>query len=551
MHCRFKARGRWGTQQWADANGHPGPREGNHVDIEAGLVGHWILDGDCDDHSGNGNHGRLEGGIAYTAPLPLGGGPGAASYDGRSGRITVPLSDTLALGTGDFSLAAWVNSKRITTGVPGDILSQYCPATRRGFNFGIQSAAGVGSSQTNWRNVFFGIDNGKLETAWTNHGRPGNAVFIKALAVHDGALYAGTYEGGAGETGHVYRFAGDTTWEDCGAPAGCNAVSTLAEFNGDLYAATSCYRAQGSALANSPNRVPGGSVYRYAGGTEWVDCGQLGDAEDVFGLAVYNGELYGSAMYSAGMFKYAGGKTWLPCGDPGTRVAVLGVFQGGLYASGYDVGGVFRYEGERRWSFRGNAGESTQLYSFASYQGRLHTGVWPSGSVYRQDDGLPWLDCGRLGEELEVMGMMVYNGKLYGGTLPTGSVYRYDGEGAWVSTGQLDTTPDVRYRRAYTMAVYQGRLFSGTLPSGNVLSLEAGKNVTHDHALPGGWRHLAAVRAGGVLRLYVDGALVSESAPFNDADYDLAIAKNRSRSATAKSAPSAVASPTCGSTTAR
>ena len=119
------------------------------------------------------------------------------------------------------------------------------------------------------------------------------------------------------------------------------------------------------------------------------------------------------------------------------------------------------------------------------------------------------------------MGMMVYNGKLYAGTLPTGSVYRYDGEGEWVSTGQLDTTPDVKYRRAWTMAVYQGRLFCGTLPSGNVLSLEAGRNVTHDHALPGGWHHLAAVRAGGALRLYVDGAAVARSAPFNAADYDL------------------------------
>ena len=490
------------------------------VDVANGLIGHWKLDGNSEDSSGNGNHGRLDGGVTFAAPLPLGGGPGAAAFDGRGACITVPQSESLALGTGDFSLTAWVQSDRVTTDVPGDILSRYCPESRRGFNCGIQSAAGVGSSQTNWRNVFFGIDDGMVEPAWTNHGRPGNAIFIKALAVHDGALYAGTYEGGAGETGHVYRFAGDTHWEDCGAPAGCNAVSALAEYNGDLYAAVSCYRAQGSALPNSPNRVPGGSVYRYAGGTALVDCGQLGNAEDVFGLAVYQGELYGSAMYSAGMFRYAGGKTWLPCGDPGTRVAVLGVFQGGLYASGYDVGGVFRYEGDRRWSFRGNAGESTQLYSFASYQGRLHTGVWPSGSVYRQDDGLPWLDCGRLGEELEVMGMMVYNGKLYAGTLPTGSVYRYDGEGNWASTGQLDTTPDVRYRRAYTMAVYQGRLFCGTLPSGNVLSLEAGRNVTHDHALPGGWHHIAAVRAGGMLRLYIDGAPAAESASFDPADYD-------------------------------
>lgn len=491
------------------------------MNVDAGLLGHWLLDGDCDDHSGNGNHGKIEGAIEFTAPLPLGGGPGAALFDGCSARITIPHDNSLLLGTGDFSLAAWVNSNRVTTDVPGDILSQYCPATRRGFNFGIQSAPGVGSCQSNWRNVFFGIDDGKQEPAWTNHGRPGNAVYAMALAVHDGALYAGTYEGEEGETGHVYRFVGGTNWEDCGAPADCNAVSALAQYDGDLYAAVSCYRAQGSSLPNSPNRRPGGKVYRYAGGTEWVDCGQLGDAEDVFGLAVYNGELYGSAMYSRGMFRYDGGKTWLPCGNPGTRVAVLGVFQGGLYATGYDVGGVFRYEGEQRWAFCGNASDSTQLYSFASYQGRLHTGVWPSGSVYRQDDGLPWLNCGRLGEELEVMGMMVYNGKLYAGTLPAGSVYRYDGEGEWAHTGQLDTTPDVRYRRAWTMAVYQGRLFCGTLPSGNVLSLEAGRNVTHDHALPGGWHHLAAVRADGVLRLYVDGALAAESAPFNAAGYDL------------------------------
>ena len=119
------------------------------------------------------------------------------------------------------------------------------------------------------------------------------------------------------ETGHVYRFAGGTAWEDCGAPADCNAVSTLAVYDGDLYAGVSCYRAQGSSLPESPNRRPGGSVYRYAGGTQWVDCGQLGDAEDVFGLAVYDGELYGSAMYSAGMFKYAGRQDLVAMRRPG------------------------------------------------------------------------------------------------------------------------------------------------------------------------------------------------------------------------------------------
>ena len=257
--------------------------------IDSGLVGHWTLDGNYDDHSGNGNHGRSHGAVAMTPPNPIASLPGTAQFDGRSACITVPHSETLALGTADFSVAAWVNSNRITTDVPGDILSKFCGTSRRGFNFGIQTAAGVASSQSNWRNVFFGIDDEQVEPDWTNNGRPGNAQCVMGLAVHAGSLYAGTYEGCAGETGHVYRCAGGTAWEDCGAPADCNAVSTLAVYDGDLYAGVSCYRAQGSSLPESPNRRPGGSVYRYAGGKEWVDCGQLGDAEDVFGLAVYAG----------------------------------------------------------------------------------------------------------------------------------------------------------------------------------------------------------------------------------------------------------------------
>ena len=116
--------------------------------------------------------------------------------------------------------------------------------------------------------------------------------------------------------------------------------------------------------------------------------------------------------------------------------------------------------------------------------------------------------------------MMVYNGRLYAGTLPLAEVYRYDGE-SWTRTGQLDATPDVRYRRAWSMAVYQGKLFCGTLPSGHVLSLEAGKCVTYDHELKPDWRHLVAVRSDDRLKLYVDGRLAATSSPFNPADYDL------------------------------
>ena len=128
----------------------------------------------------------------------------------------------------------------------------------------------------------------------------------------------------------------------------------------------------------------------------------------------------------------------------------------------------------------------------------------PHAKVLRWAGGTNWISTGRLGEEKETMPLLVYNGKMYGGTLPLAEVYRYDNPD-WTKVGRVDFTPDVRYRRAWTMAVFQGRLFVGTLPSGHIKSIEFGRNVTYDHALPAGWVHLTAVRAEDELRLYVDG----------------------------------------------
>ena len=72
------------------------------------------------------------------------------------------------------------------------------------------------------------------------------------------------------------------------------------------------------------------------------------------------------------------------------------------------------------------------------------------------------------------------------------------------------------------MAVHQGRLFCGTLPSGHVHALEAGVAVSHDFELKPGWRHVAAQRGGGRLKLFVDGRRVAESAAFDPARFNLA-----------------------------
>ena len=148
-------------------------------------------------------------------------------------------------------------------------------------------------------------------------------------------------------------------------------------------------------------------------------------------------------------------------------------------------------------------------------------GTWPNGLVYRYNSSNTWTSLGRLGDETEIEGMVVYNGKLFAGTLPLARVYRYDGGSTWNYTGNLDLTPDAKYRRVWPLAVYNGKLFAGTLPSGHVYSLKAGECVTHDKQLRPGWRHVAAIRKGSVLELYVDGRRVAHSSAFNPRDYDL------------------------------
>lgn len=423
------------------------------------------------------------------------------------------------LGAGDFSISAWVNA----ADEGGDILSMYDPAARRGFNFSVVTSTGSNCAQPNWRHVHFGIDNGRISQPWTDCGRPGGAVLIFSLAVHQGGLYASTCEPDAASSGRVYRWKGGTQWVECGAPDRSNSVAALAAWNGSLYAGTARYNLGGSALPASTNQVPGGRVFRYEGNAHWVDCGNPGGIAAIHGLVVFRGRLYASSLYqTAGVYRYEGGREWRFCGNgAGKRINTLTVHDGHLYGTSYDVGQIFRYDGDQGWTSVGELPGTTQGYGFATHNGKLHVATWPRATVFRFDGDGNWTDCGRLGGELEGMGMAVHNGKLYAGTLPLAEVYRYDGGRAWTNTGRVDLTPDVKYRRAWTMALYRGKMFCGALPSGRVWSFEAGRNVSHDFELGPGWRHLAAVRNRGRLELHVDGKLAARSEPFPSADYGL------------------------------
>ena len=482
-------------------------------------IARWRLGGDARDVSGNGHDGDVHG-ANLSATGPHGG---AAAFNGRNDFIEVPPADQLALGTRDFSIAAWVHTSAELDDALGDVVSCYDAAGRRGFTLGFLHNAGVASNQSNSRNIHFGIDAGS-EPRWTDCGRPGEAVLAFAFAVFEGRLYAGTCEAGRDQAGHVYRYDRDDRWIDCGSPDPANSITSLAVYKGRLYAGASKYRLGGSALAESENPYLGGKVYRYEADGVWNSCGELPGREAIGGMLVYRGQLYASSLYRpAGFFRYDEDQTWTELPSPGgLRVEALGMHDGQIFASSYDGAHVYRFEGQE-WTDCGQLGpvENTQTYCFATYGGELHAGTWRTGRVYRYAGDNDWRDAGRLGEELEVMGMAAFNGKLYAGSLPLAEVYRFDDGETWTRIAQIDHTPDVTYRRVWTMAEFQGRLFCSTLPSGRVHALQAGESVSYDYELPAGWTHVAAVKAGDRLRLFVNGELAAESTPFDPAAYNL------------------------------
>jgi hypothetical protein len=485
-----------------------------------GLLLHLPLAGDARDVSPTKVTVAVQGGD-FDEVGPTGQARGAMRFDGRGTHLEIAADAAPKLGTGDATWAVWAKVADADDDLPGDILSHYDPVTRTGYRWGIDTRTGVTSTQANRRNVHFGIDRGQ-DGEWVDHGRVGRAMLIFAMAVHDSQLFAGTCEAELDGAGHVFRYDG-ITWHDCGSPGRANSVTALAEFDGSLYAATGKYRLRGSSLAESENPHLGGAVYRYRGDGQWEHCGQLPEVEAIGGLVVFRNRLYAGSLYKpVGFFRYDGGTAWTSCGTPdGKRVNSLAVHNGAVYATGYDEGAVYRYDGET-WSRVGLLPEATQTYGFAVHRGELYVSEWPHASVYRYAGGSEWVNAGRLGEEKETMPLAVYNGKLYGGTLPLAEVYRYDGPTAWTMVARLDHTPDVVYRRVWTMAVYRGRLFAGTLPSGHVHSVEIGRNVTHDRPLPAGWRHLAVIKRNDRLQLFVDGEPVATSAPFRPEDFDLA-----------------------------
>ena len=515
------------------------------VNLDEGLIGYWKLDGDATDASGLDNHGRVHG-VDFTAVDRNGQPNGAAKFDGIDDCIEVLHNDSLWLGPRPFTISAWVNVEEDIDDVIGDIMSKYDEDMRRGFNLYIKGSSATYNGHSDAKNVHFGIDNG-VDGPWEDCGKiwPSN-TYISSLTVHDGALYAGEADALEEDKGcRVFRYAGGTEWEDCGRVSPSNrtrSVYSMISHKGDLYAGTGHQDWQ----TVSPATRDKSRVYRYAGGTEWVDCGQLGDNYRVLSLASFKGDLYAGTDVTGGaprgpntgkVYRYAGGTEWVDCGRLGDQhhVFTLVAHNGQLY--GGTNGDIFRYEGGTEWTYIGRPLGNTQVHCLEVYKGHLYTGTWPDGKVCRYEGGTQWSDCGDLGVSTksyqinEVNALAVYNGKLYAGSIPLAQVYRYNGYRAWDMVGQLVHSPDYApaiissWNRVPCLTVFGGQIYAGTgscrgnpqenpLPEhGRVYRMQAGQNASYDRDLGTGWKHIAAVKGPGV-QLYVDGELAAKTPGF-------------------------------------
>ena len=242
-------------------------------------------------------------------------------------------SESLRLGNSDFAVSVWVHTDRAMRDYLGDIAAKYDPDGRNGFNFSLLNIAGAALGHSNYRNVFFGIDDGRIDSEWTDYGRPPNNLCSFGMAVFKGDLYATTFKWEKDQRGHVYRYGGGQEWIDCGSLDGSTTAHAMAVYNDNLYVFTTRYYGVGSHIRQgaSPNTNPGGNIFRYEGGKDWEFCGRLansetGESDAVTSIIVFDNRLYATSLYKEGrgLYRYEGATEWSYCGnqDTGSQISL-------------------------------------------------------------------------------------------------------------------------------------------------------------------------------------------------------------------------------------
>ncbi|MCU0916517.1 MAG: hypothetical protein MUC88_18420 [Planctomycetes bacterium] len=106
------------------------------ADITTGLVGHWPLDGDAQDASGNGHHGTVNGAVTFVAARD-GSPASAARFTGTtSAHINLGQPPALLI-KGAMTVSAWVRAD--TMAQTGRIIAKQGPASGRSWGLNLET----------------------------------------------------------------------------------------------------------------------------------------------------------------------------------------------------------------------------------------------------------------------------------------------------------------------------------------------------------------------------------------------------------------------------
>lgn len=282
------------------------------------LVSHWKFSGNIEDAQGA-SMGKGQN-VTYTTGVD-GTADGAAFFNGVDSFIEVNDHSALHMGTEDFTISLWVKADGGVEGPRGDLLCKFDETRRTGINLSFASSSPGYSSMGDARNIHFGIDH-DYTGEWEDCGKPKeDNSLISTLVVYKGELYTGIADAlDPKEACHVYKYKGDRTWVDCGRVGddpGTLSVHSIVVHDDDLYAGTGTWDwEKTTAGIGGPTRV-----YRYAGGTVWIDCGSFGNGLRVLCLASFKGKLYAGDDTGC-CYRYEGGTQWTFCGSafPGKHI---------------------------------------------------------------------------------------------------------------------------------------------------------------------------------------------------------------------------------------
>lgn len=329
----------------------------------------------------------------------------AAHFNGRDSLIQIPDSSKLQLGSKPFTISAWVKCPPALRGTHGDILSKFDTSRRCGLNLYLSASAAAYSSFGDSRHVHFGIDDAHT-SPWVDNGHPGHDnPLISTLATFKGRLYAGTTDSANPKDAcKVYRWDGGTNWIDTGRVTDdltCPSVMSMIVHNGALYAGTGSWdwgRAEEGRNAKPPVSMT--RLCRYEADGQWRDLALPGKGQRVLSMASFNGCLYiGMDRGDQGRCYKLDGDTWSPVGQIDGPTDNFECLMP-VHGTLYGAShfAIFRHEAPDRWVLLARRPfDITQIHSFATYQSTLWAGTWPQGYALRLEKDGQWTNTGTLG----------------------------------------------------------------------------------------------------------------------------------------------------------